>query len=169
MEDKGTDLSQTKPHAAEVSLPSDMMCSHCDQIHFNLAPLPSSRLAGEGEGSFPSQNRQYMIHTSKKPKWGPGSRWRQRWSDVFKCLLNYIWAEPGVEGCNSVGVCEETASLQGTEHTKQNLSLPHRSRLPPTHTSWMANIYKMKIQKERLCSLPSMHNKGPTTGNSAII
>lgn len=81
-----------------------------------------------------------------------------------------MWAEPGVEGCNSVRVWEETEILQGIEHIKQNLSLPHRSRLPQTHMSWMANIYKMKIQKERLCSLSSMYNnKGPTRGNSAII
>ena len=32
-----------------------------------------------------------------------------------------MWAEPGVEGCNSVGVWEETESLQGIDNIKQNL------------------------------------------------
>lgn len=145
------------------------MCSHCDEIHYNLAPLTSSRLAGEGEVTFTSQNWQQIIHTSKKPKWGPGSRWRQRDDLMF---LNVCWItfRQSLElGVAIVWGSAKKQSLQGKEHAKQNLSLPHRSRLPQTHMSWMADIYKMKIQKERLCSLPSMHNQGPTTGNSAII
>ena len=48
----------------------------------------------------------------------------ERSCDVFKCLLNYIRAEPGGGDCSG----EEAArkqSLQGKEQAKQTLLLPH--------------------------------------------